>query len=146
MCCKYYTFPIYNWGGVLGSLHARHCQRYVSMCVDSESCTKSKLMFLLFFCDACITCLRMSAVAVRSCCSSPEPDREPSPPPVSFVWCTGSFSFCFVAVYLCKYDFSELTSKDSLVLSLAMISNFAKVLPFLCFSPRINKLLHSEFI
>lgn len=38
-------------------------------------------MFLLFFfCDACITCLRMSAVAVRYCCSSPEPDREPPPP------------------------------------------------------------------
>lgn len=144
MCCKYYTFPIYNWGGVLGSLHARHCQRYVSMCVDSESCTKSKLMFLLFFCDACITCLRMSAVAVRYCCSSPEPDREPPPPsPLSDVLAP---FLCFVAVYLCKDDFSELTSKDSLGLSLAMISNFAKVLPFLCFSPRINKLLHSEFI
>lgn len=146
MCCKYYTFPIYNWGGVLGSLHARHCQRYVSMCVDSESCTKSKLMFLLFFFLWCMYYLPQDVSCSCQILLFISWTWQGAPPPVSFVWCTGSFSFCFVAVYLCKDDFSELTSKDSLGLSLAMISNFAKVLPFLCFSPRINKLLHSEFI
>lgn len=101
-----------------------------------------------YFFDACITCLRMSAVAVRSCCSSPEHDREPSLffPSVSFVWWTGSFSFHFVAVYLCKDDFSELTSKDSPGLCLAMISNFAKVLPFLWMKQLVYPGAGAEFI